>query len=83
MTPGAPLTTPQQAVLGERVSGGKKPAGEVKGENAEKAPSAAAAPVKAKGSLPFTGTDALALAIAGCLMLLGGLGVRRLAVTRS
>jgi hypothetical protein len=74
-----PGVTPQQAVLGERVAGRKA----APKRAAPKAPAAAAAPAKARGSLPFTGTDVLALVIAGCLMLLGGLGVRRLAVTRS
>jgi len=90
--------TPQQAVLGERQSspetttapkqvvlgahaGGKTPA-------AKKAPSASAPETAqeartASKTLPFTGTDMIAVLAAGALMLLAGFGLRRLAAHRA
>jgi hypothetical protein len=73
----APPSTPNQEVLGAR-AGGTTPS----------APSTSAgAPTTAQrtraantnSTLPFTGTDALAVVLAGVLMLLAGLGLRRLA----
>lgn len=75
---------PGQKVLGAR-SGGTPPA-------TTSAPStSAAAPATAQRtrtatttrSLPFTGTDAIAVLLAGALMLLAGAGLRRVAAPRT
>ncbi|HEX6715302.1 MAG TPA: hypothetical protein VF066_18065 [Thermoleophilaceae bacterium] len=70
----SPASTPESAVLGER-SRGKSPA---------KAPAAAqqARPATTTRKLPFTGTDGIAVLLAGALMLLAGVGLRRLAEDR-
>ena len=87
---------PEQAVLGERQSspeatpapktmvlgahaGGKKPS------KSATAPAAATQPrtAAATRTLPFTGTDVIAVVLAGVLMLLAGLGLRRLAAQRA
>jgi hypothetical protein len=95
----SPAATPpadSNAVLGERISGGGTPStpsgNKVAGVNAEggNAPAAAAAPAAAQatvpaaeGTLPFTGTDAMLIALIGCLLLLAGFGFQRLADRRA
>jgi 3-oxoacyl-ACP reductase-like protein len=72
-------------VLGESESG-KTPSS----TNKPASTSAPAEAVQAKpasaaqhGSLPFTGTDVIAVVLAGCLMLMAGLGIRRLLASRA
>jgi hypothetical protein len=72
-------------VLGERQSGKSpsstnRPASTSAPEEAVQAKPASAAQ---HGSLPFTGTDVMAVVLAGCLMVMAGLGIRRLLATRA
>jgi hypothetical protein len=78
-----PTTTPSGAVQGETTTGGA-PKGQVLGETVtNRAPSAAASPAAtttrpaSSSKLPFTGTDAILLAILGLAALLLGVTVRR------
>jgi hypothetical protein len=80
----APANTPAQEVLGAR-AGGTTP-------SSTSAPSTAAgAPVTAQRTrtaaanrqLPFTGTDLIAVLLAGALMLMAGFGLRHLAAHRA
>ena len=95
VTPGAAPTTPGQAgVLGESITG---PAGpnatpnnvDVLGESTGSAPSASTSPAAtstkpaSSSGLPFTGTDAIIVAILGLAALLLGLTVRRATTHRA
>lgn len=78
-------TSPDQSrVLGEYVAG-SSPSSASAPLAAASAPAAALAArpaPSAKGSLPFTGTDALLVLFLGCLTLLAGVAIQRLVVTR-
>jgi hypothetical protein len=85
-TTGTP-SPPQQEVLGERQSG-KTPSSSNTNQPAstsapEEAVQAKPASAAQHGSLPFTGTDVIAIVLAGCLMLTAGLGIRRLLANRA
>jgi hypothetical protein len=60
----------QSAVLGERQSG-TAPASTTPPASAVQAHEASAS-----GSLPFSGSDVMPVLLAGCLLLLSGLGMR-------
>lgn len=97
--PATVVAPDQQGVLGAREEGTSTPAttptgaSEVLGENAHgTSPAAASAPAAAQrslpantagGSLPFTGTDAIMVLLLGCVMLLGGVALHRVAARRS
>lgn len=66
-------------VLGAQAQGGKAPAAAVAPAAAQRALPAA----EARGTLPFTGTDALLVLFLGCLMTLTGVTVHRLVARRS
>jgi hypothetical protein len=76
-------TAPNQAVLGER-AGGTTPAATSAPATSPGAPVTArqTRTANANRTLPFTGTDALAVVLAGLLMLLAGVGLRRMATSR-
>ena len=76
-------TPANQEVLGENAAGTTPSSGN---SPATTAPASAqqAQPASAKkGSLPFTGTDGLAVLLAGALLLMAGFGLRRLATHRA
>lgn len=78
-SPQSTTTPPSQEVLGEQPSGGAPPSRTTAPSSAQSARPAAAA----GKSLPFTGTDAIGVALVGVLVLLAGLGLRHFASQRA
>jgi hypothetical protein len=72
--------TPQSEVLGVSESGGGTPASASNGTAPAQAVQARPATAGSQGSLPFTGSDLVAVILAGLVVLLIGLGLRRLLV---
>jgi hypothetical protein len=68
----------QQEVLGEQQSG-TSPASTTPASGTAPAVAQQTQPASANKQLPFTGTDGLAVLIAGALLLAAGIGMRRLA----